>query len=125
MVGFRQSLSFGLTSAKAKKARLEHQKLVYQAQLAQKGVAIEIETIYRDLIEARDNIAAAAKARRATRRWFISVRDGFNAGLEKAPDMIDAAKEYGIIRAKYYEAVFDFNRSWARLQRATGQSITQ
>ena len=124
VVGFRQSLSFALTSAKAKKARLEHQKLVYQAQLAQKGVAIEIETIYRDLIEARDNMAAANKARGATRRWFVSVRDGFNAGLEKASDMIDAGKEYGIIRAKYYEAVFDYNRSWAKLQRATGQSIT-
>ena len=36
--------------------------------------------------------------------------------------MIDAAKEYGIIRAKYYEAVFNFNRSWARLQRAIGRS---
>ncbi|MDP6037591.1 MAG: TolC family protein [Candidatus Latescibacteria bacterium] len=125
VVGFRQSLSFGLTSAKAKKARLEHQKLMYQAQLAEKGVAIEIEKIYRELIEARDNMAAAEKARRATRRWFVSVRDGFNAGLEKASDMIDVAKEYGVIRAKYYEAVFDFNRSWAKLQRATGQSITQ
>ena len=42
-----------------------------------------------------------------------------------AMDMIDAAKEYGIIRAKYYEAVFNFNRSWAKLQRATGQSVVK
>jgi len=37
--------------------------------------------------------------------------------------MIDAAKEYGIIRAKYYETVFNFNRSWVRLQRAVGRSL--
>ncbi|MCE2434602.1 MAG: TolC family protein [Candidatus Latescibacteria bacterium] len=123
VIGVQQSLSFGLTSAKARKAGLEYQKLLYQKQLAEKGVAIEIEKIYRELIEAQKNMAAASVARRATRRWFISVRDGFNAGLEEAPDMIDAAKEYGIIRAKYYEAVFNFNRSWARLQRAVGRSL--
>ena len=125
VVGFQQSLAFGLNSARAKKARLEHQKLVHQADLAQKGSAIEIEKIYREWIEARDNVAAAEKARTAARRWFISVRDGFNMGLEKASDMIDAVKEYNIIRAKYFEAVFKYNRAWARLQRATGQSIAQ
>ncbi len=123
VIGIRQSLSFGLASAKARKASLEYQKLLYQKQLAEKGVAIEIEKIYRELIEAQKNIAAASVARRATRRWFVSVRDGFNAGLEEASDMIDVAKEYGIIRAKYYEAVFNLNRSWARLQRAGGRSL--
>ncbi|MBT5830062.1 MAG: TolC family protein [Candidatus Latescibacteria bacterium] len=125
VVGFQQSLSFGLSSAKVKKARLEHQKLVYQAHLAQKGVSIEIEKIYRELKEAESNLAAVKKARKATRRWFIAVRDGFNGGFEKASDMIDAVKEYGIIRAKYFEAVYNFNRSWAKLQRATGQPIVQ
>ncbi len=124
VVGIRQSLSFGLTSANARKARLEHQKLAYQKQLAEKAVAIEIEKIYRESIEAQKNMAAASTARRATRRWFVSVRDGFNAGLEEASDMIEAAKEYGIIRAKYFEAVFNFNRSWARLQRAIGRRLS-
>ena len=123
IVGFKQSLSFGLTSAKVKKARLEHQKLRYQARLAQKGVALQVEKIYGTLREAQANLAAARKARRATRRWFISARDGFNAGLGEAKEMIDAVKEYGIIRAKYHLAVFNFNRAWARLQRATGNSI--
>lgn len=123
VVGFQQSLSFGLTSAKVKKARLEHQKLVYQTDLARKGVSLEIEKIYRELVEAESNLAAVKKARRAARRWFIGVRDGFNGGFEKASDMIDAVKEYGIIRAKYFEAVYNFNKSWAKLQRATGQPI--
>ena len=122
VIGIRQSLSFGLASVKARRANLEHRKLLYQKQLAEKGIAIEIERIYRAWVEAEKNMRAAGKARRATRRWFISVRDGFNAGLEDASEMIDAAKEYGIIRAKYYEAVFNFNRSWARLQRAIGRS---
>lgn len=125
VVGFQQSLSFGISSAKVKKARLEHQKLVYQAKLARKGVAIDIEKVYQELKEAEGNLEAAVKARRAARRWFISVRDGFNAGFEKASDMIDAVKEYGIIRAKYFEAVYNFNRAWAKLQRATGQPIVQ
>jgi outer membrane protein TolC len=125
VIGFQQSLSFGLTSAKVKKARLEHQKLIYQTSLARKGVAIEIEKIYRELKEAESNLAAAEKARRATRRWFIAVRDGFNGGFEKASDMIEVVKEYAIIRAKYFEAVYNFNRAWARLQRATGKPIVQ
>ncbi len=125
VVGFQQSLSFGLTSAKVKKAQLEHQKILYQTDLARKGMAIEIEKIYRELKEAESNLAAAEKARRAARRWFIAVRDGFNGGFEKASDMIDAVKEYGIIRAKYFEAVYNFNKAWAKLQRATGQPIVQ
>ena len=125
VIGFQQSLSFGLTSAKVKKARLEHQKLVYQTDLARKGIAIEIEKIYRELKEAESNLEAAQKARRAARRWFVAVRDGFNGGFEKAADMIDAVKQYGIIRAKYFEAVYNFNKAWAKLQRATGQPILQ
>jgi outer membrane protein len=125
VIGFQQSLSFGLTSAKVKKARLEHQKLIYQADLAQKGMALEIEKIYRELKEAESNLAAVEKARRAARRWFLAVRDGFNGGFEKASDMIDAVKEYGIIRAKYFEAVYNYNKAWAKLQRATGQPIVQ
>ena len=125
VVGFKQSLAFGFNSANVKKARLEHQKLGYQSELAQKGVVIEIEKIYREWLEAQSNVDAAEKSRTATRRWSIAVRDGFNAGLEKASDMIEAVKEYGIIRAKYFEAVFNYNRAWARLQRATGQPIVQ
>ena len=123
IIGFQQSLAFGGTSAKVKKARLEHQKLEYQTRLAGIGVDLEIEKLYLELKEAQGNMAEAQKARRATRRWFISARDGFNAGLGEASDVIDAVKEYGIIRAKYLEAVFNFNMSWARLQKSTGYSI--
>ncbi len=125
VVGIRQNLSFGGISARVKKARLEHQKLVYQGTLARKGVKLEVEKIYRTLREAEANVAAASKAVKATRRWFISARDGFNAGLEEASELLDAVKEYGIIRAKYYHNVFEFNRTWAALQKATGNSTVQ
>ncbi len=125
VLGFRQSLSFASTSAKVKEARLAYEKLGYQARLATQGARLEIEGAYRSLIEARANIASARKARRATRRWFVSARDGFNAGLEEAGEMVDAVKEYGIIRAKYYQAVLEFNLAWIALQRATGNSILE
>ncbi len=125
VLGFRQSLSFASTRAKVKEARLSYEKLGYQAQLAEQGARLEIESAYLSLIEAKANIEAARKARRATRRWFVSARDGFNAGLEEAGDMVDAVKEYGIIRAKYYQAVLEFNLAWIALQRATGTSILE
>ena len=68
---------------------------------------------------------AAKKARRATRRWFLAARDGFSAGLEDAGEMIDAVKEYSIIRAKYFSAVYEFNKAYGALQRATGGSVLQ
>lgn len=125
VLGFRQSLSFASTRAKVKEAGLAYEKLSYQAQLAAHGARLEIESAYRSLIEAKANIEAARKARRSTRRWFISARDGFNAGLEEAGEMVDAVKEYGIIRAKYYQAVLEFNLAWAELRRATGRSILE
>ncbi|MCZ6635532.1 MAG: TolC family protein [bacterium] len=123
ILGFRQSLSFGMTSARVKKAQLEAEKLRYLHRLADKGFGLEIEEVYRDLLEAKANIAAAQKARRATRRWFFSARDGFNSGLGEAKEMIDAVKEYSIIRAKYHAEVYHFNRAWARLQKVTGHSL--
>ena len=125
VLGFRQSLSFASTRAKVKEARLTYEKLSYQAQLAVQGARLEIEGAYRSLIEAKANIGAARDARRSTRRWFISARDGFNAGLEEAGEMVDAVKEYGIIRAKYYQAVLEFNLAWVALRRATGHSILE
>ncbi|MDA0748759.1 MAG: TolC family protein, partial [bacterium] len=123
VVGLQQSLSFGGTTAKLKQARLEKKKLEYQGRLARKGTELEVERIYRKLREAEANVASAIKARKATRRWFVSARSGFNAGLEPSGELIDAVKEYGIIRAKYYHAVFEFNRAWAALQKATGNWI--
>ena len=125
VIGFKQSLAFAGTSAKVKKARLEKRKLEYLSRFARKGAELEIEKIYRTLREAEANVSAAKKARKATRRWFVSARDGFNAGLEDAGELIDAVKEYGVIRAKYFNAVFEYNRAWAALQIATGQSILQ
>lgn len=125
VLGFRQSLSFASTRAKVKEARLAYEKLSYQARLASQGARLDIESAYRSLIEARSNIVSARKARRATRRWFVSARDGFNAGLEEAGEMVDAVKEYGIIRAKYYQAVLEFNLAWVALTRATGNSILE
>ena len=103
-------------SAKARQSRLEHGKLVTQRSLAALGADLEIERAYRDL-------RAAQRARKATRNWFLSARDGFNAGLEDAGELIDAVKEYGIIRAKYFEAVYKFNRAWITLNRATGSPV--
>ena len=123
VIGFRQNLSFGGTAARVRKARLEHQKLLHLDRLAQDGATLEIENAYRTLREAQSNMLAAEKAVKATRRWFVSARDGFNAGLEEAGDLLDAVKEYSIIRAKYQSAVFAYNRAWASLQRATGKSL--
>ncbi len=125
IIGFRQSLSFGLTAAKVRKVELERKKLAYLDQLASMGATLEVERIHADLVEAEANLKAARKARRATRRWFIAARDGFNAGLEESGDIIDAVKEYSIIRAKYFNAVYAFNKAWGTLQRATGGSVIQ
>jgi outer membrane protein len=120
IVGFKQSLSFGLTAATVRKVELERKKLTYLDQLASMGAVIEIERLHGNLIEAQSNVGAAKRARRATRKWFLAARDGFNAGLEDADEMIDAVKEYSIIRAKYFNAVYEFNKAYGSLQRATG-----
>ena len=125
VIGFKQSLAFGLTAAKVRKVELERKKLTYLDQLASMGAVIQIERIHGDLVEAQANVKAAKKARRATRRWFLAARDGFNAGLEDAGEMIDAVKEYSIIRAKYFSAVYEFNKAYGALQRATGGSVVQ
>ena len=125
VIGFKQSLSFGMTSAKVRKVELERRKLSHLDQLASMGAVIEIERIHGDLVEAKANLTAARKARRATRRWFISARDGFNAGLEPSSEIIDAVKEYSIIRAKYFNAVYSLNKAYGALQRATGATIVQ
>jgi outer membrane protein TolC len=123
VAGFRQTLSFGGASARARQARLEARKLAELNGAAEMGAALEIEKAYRELVEAQANVAAAETARTATRRWFVAARDGFNAGLEPASELIDAVKEYGIIRAKYFHAVFAYNRAVLALRAATGQSI--
>ena len=124
IIGFKQSLAFGLTATKVRKVELERKKLTYLDQLASMGAVIEIERIHGDLVEAQANVTAAKKARRATRKWFLSARDGFNAGLEDAGEIIDALKEYSIIRAKYFSAVYEFNKAYGALQRATGGVVT-
>ena len=114
-----------MTAAKVQKVQLERRKLTYLEQMANTGAIIEIERIHGDLVEAEANLRAAKRARRATRKWFVSARDGFNAGLEDSGEMIDAVKEYSIIRAKYFNAVYSFNKAYGAIQRATGGSMVE
>jgi outer membrane protein TolC len=123
VVGFKQSLAFGQTSAKVKKARMDHRRLTYLGRVARSGAALDVRRRYLSLQEAGANVEAATKAVRSTKLWFLSARDGFNAGLEEAGELIDAVKEYGVIRAKYYRDVFTYNTTWATLMKTTGAQL--
>ncbi len=119
--GLKQSLSFGLTASRVAHARFEYQKVLNTERAVRDGIALEVEQAFRELLEAGKNVESGKRALRSSRSWMVAARDAFNIGLGEVKEVIDAVKAYGEMRVEYFRAIFDFNRSIARLDKMTGK----
>jgi len=107
--------------AKVDKARAEAHKARAQSDLASAGARYDAETALSEAVAARDKVAAADDGVKAARTWLASVLQADAIGTAEAKDLADAYIAWFQMRARWAQAVFQWNVAVVRLGRAAGE----
>ncbi|MBA3820070.1 MAG: TolC family protein, partial [Deltaproteobacteria bacterium] len=107
--------------ARVDRARGEAHKARAQSELARAGATFDAETALSEATSARAKITAADEGVKAARTWLASVLQAEAIGAAEAKDLADAYIAWFQMRARWAQAVFQWNVAVVRLGRATGE----
>ncbi|MBA3394329.1 MAG: TolC family protein [Deltaproteobacteria bacterium] len=107
--------------ARVDKARGEAQKARAQSTLAAIGARYDAETAHAEAIAARDKVSATNDGVKAARTWLASVLQAEAVGAAEPKDLADAYIAWFQMRARWAQAVFQWNVAVVRLGRASGE----
>jgi len=107
--------------ARAARAGAEAARAHAQGELAAAGASFDASTALAEATAARDKVAAAAEGERAARAWVASVLQADAIGAAEAKDLADAYIAWFQMRARWAQAVYQWNVAVVRLGRASGE----
>ena len=119
-IGVRQSLEWHLLAADVDRARAEYRALEVRVPSAQEGIRLDVRRAYLDYGRADRDLQDARKSRRLARQWLREARDDFEFDPQTIGDLIAAFETWARREQAYGEALYDFNLSVARLEKAAG-----
>ena len=89
--------------------------------LAALGASYDAETAASEARAAKDKLEATTAGEKAARAWLASVLQAEAVGTAEAKDLADAYIAWFQMRARWAQAVFQWNTSVVRVGRATGE----
>ncbi len=116
----KYKLDFMPTSARVAQAKAQLEELRATERYALGGVAVEVETAYREAEDAERRLNAYAEAAGYAKKWLILVQQGIDVGTNEEEDIVDPAKEWALKRFAVMSATFDYNVAIGKLAQATG-----
>jgi outer membrane protein TolC len=120
-VGVQWTIEPWNTKARTARARADAKRLHAQAALADIGATYDAENARVDAATAHDRLAAANEGEKAARTWLASVLQNEAIGTAESRDLADAYIAWFQMRARWAQAVFQWNVAVVRLGRATGE----
>ena len=107
--------------ARAARAGAEATRARALQDLAAAGASYDASTALAEATAARDKALAAADGEKAARAWVASVLQADAVGAAEAKDLADAYIAWFQMRARWAQAVFQWNVAVVRLGRASGE----
>jgi outer membrane protein TolC len=117
--GWRLALDFGIPQRIAEK-RAELFALQQEQRGASSGMLLEVERAYHEVVEKKEGLDYARRARKNGRALSALSAANFHLGLGEAKEVFEAFRIYTEAAAHYYLAIKDFNMAVAELARVTG-----
>ena len=116
----RYKLDFLPQSARVAQAQAQLEELRATERYALGGVAVEVETAYREAEDAERRLEAYAEAAGYAKKWLLLVQQGIDVGTNDEEDIVDPAKEWALKRFAVMSATFDYNLAVGKLAQVTG-----
>ncbi|HEX2688269.1 MAG TPA: TolC family protein [Kofleriaceae bacterium] len=121
VVGLSWTLEPWTVAARVQRARAEAHKAHAQAELAAIGARYDADSALANATASHDKVIAAAEGERAARTWLASVLQAEAIGTAESKDLADAYIAWFQMRARWAQAVFQWNVAVVRLDRAAGE----
>ena len=125
VVGMSWHFDLGVTAAKVDEVAAELGQVQQQSALAEQGIPFQVQQAYLELEQHQANITATRKAFRSGRQWLVAAVANFDLGVGEGKDVAEAALAYAQLHAAYFEAVYSFNLSLARLDHRAGRDVAE
>ena len=123
VLGMRWHFDLGVTAAKVDEVAAELGQVQQQHALAEQGIPFQVRQAYLELEQHQANIAATHKAFRSGRQWLVAAVANFDLGVGEGKDVADAALAYAQLHAAYFQAVYHYNISLAKLDHRAGRDV--
>ncbi len=116
----RYKLDFLPQQARVAQAKAQLEELRATERYALGGVAVEVETAYREAEDAARRLDAYSEAASYAKKWLILVQQGIDVGTNDEEDIVDPAKEWALKRFAVMSATYDYNVAVGKLAQVTG-----
>jgi TolC family type I secretion outer membrane protein len=113
----------GLTDAQVKQAESGVGKAEEQARQTRDAVSLDVRQQYLSMQEAEKRIQTSKVAVDKAEEDFKIAQVRYNAGVGTNLDVIDAQVALNQAKTNYVQALYDFNTSKAKLEKAMGTSV--
>ena len=120
-IGLQWTIEPWNTKARTDRARADARKMHAQSELAELGARFDAETAHAEAAAAHDAVAAAHDGEKAARTWLAAILQDQAIGTAESRDLADAYIAWFQMRARWAQAVVDWNVAVVRLGRATGE----
>lgn len=107
--------------ARTERARAEAHKMKAQSALAALGASYDAETAASEARAAKNKLEATTDGEKAARAWLASVLQNEAVGTAEAKDLADAYIAWFQMKARWAQAVSQWNVAVVRVGRATGE----
>ena len=107
--------------ARTERARAEAHKMRAQSALAALGASYDAETAASESRAAKAKLDATTEGEKAARAWLASVLQNEAVGTAEAKDLADAYIAWFQMKARWAQAVYQWNVAVVRVGRATGE----
>ncbi|MDR1297383.1 MAG: TolC family protein [Deltaproteobacteria bacterium] len=85
---------------------------------------LEINTNFLNLVSAASNISVSLKAVELARENLRMVSERYQVQVATNTEVMDAQTLFSTAQYDYYQALYDYNLSWAAIERSMGRSVT-
>jgi len=83
-------------------------------------ILLEVKEAYLSMNEAEKNIGVAKKAIAQAEENLRITNEMYKEGMATTTDVLDAQTLLTQAKTNYYQALYDYNLAWAKLQKAIG-----
>jgi len=119
-LGIQLDLNFGQTKAKVEQAKAELNEVEHQQTAARQLVQFEVEEAYRNLLIAKTAVESRDNSTTIAGEWLRTEQINFDLGFADTENLVKAVRADLEARARYAEAVKQYNVAVLQLLQATG-----
>ena len=113
----------GITSAQVNQAKLSEKKAESQFLQRLDQIKLEVHSAYIELLTAEKNVAVSAAAVTESENAYEIAKVRYNEGVDTNLNVMDAQEKVAGARNNYYNSLYTYNVSKAKLDRVIGMPV--